>query len=79
LQEDLSALDINVSLPDGENCKTEWIEREISNYCDGVLAITWGAEKGITGTGGRFNPNGNVTRAQGVLILYRYAQGVGAL
>jgi len=36
-------------------------------------AIKWASANDIvTGQGGKFNPNGNVTRAQMVLMLYRY-------
>ena len=43
-------------------------------------AVTWAAEQGIvTGTGnGLFDPNGNITREQLAVMLYRYAGGTAA-
>ena len=43
-------------------------------------AVTWAAEQGIvTGTGGGlFDPNGNITREQLAVMLYRYAGGAAA-
>ena len=43
-------------------------------------AVTWAAEQGIvTGTGnGLFDPNGNITREQLAVMLYRYAGGAAA-
>lgn len=44
-------------------------------YTDAVL---WAAENGIvTGSGGKFNPNGTLSREQLAAILFRYAQSVG--
>lgn len=42
-------------------------------------AVAWAAENGIvTGVGGgKFDPNGNVTREQLTTILYRYAASIG--
>ena len=43
-------------------------------------AVTWAAEQGIvTGTGnGLFDPNGDITREQLAVMLYRYAGGAAA-
>ena len=43
-------------------------------------AVTWAAEQGIvTGIGnGLFDPNGNITREQLAVMLYRYAGGAAA-
>ena len=42
-------------------------------------AVAWAAEKGIvTGIGGgRFNPDGQITREQLAVILYRYCKSIG--
>ena len=42
-------------------------------------AMRWAVTHGImTGGNNILNPNGNITRAQVVLILHRYANGIGA-
>ena len=42
-------------------------------------AVAWAAENGIvTGIGGgRFNPDGQITREQLAVILYRYCKSIG--
>ena len=43
-------------------------------------AVAWAAENGVVNGigGGKFDPNGRVTREQAAAILFRYAQKVGA-
>ena len=44
-----------------------------------TAAVAWAAENGIVGGvgGGKFEPDGNVTREQIATILFRYAQKKG--
>lgn len=42
-------------------------------------AVIWAADAGIvTGDGGKYNPNGNITREEMALMFYNYAKYLGA-
>ena len=48
-----------------------------SDVTEGTIAdkaVTWASQNSIvTGSGGKFNPSGNMTRAQMILMMHRYS------
>ena len=62
------------NLEDNPNQPLTSIFSDVDNtkwYAEGVA---WAAEKGIvTGYGGKFDPNGDITREQLAVMLWRYA------